>query len=200
MEIGLYIRNKTNQHLRPLLIKTECEVCKETENLELHHIQPFAQLLEKCLKNLEYEYFKDSKEYTNTELENITNWMLGVQLKINYLTVCRVCHIDIHNKDGGFYNTTNKFNNYISASRTKKELTEEKNIKDVVIPYLDSVVGKKLYKCEQDELISIINIKINGRQQRSYSKLNEKLNVMNLPYSILPKKSNSMRYWVVTHI
>lgn len=51
--------------------------------------------------------------------------------------------------------------------------------------YLASVVRKRLYKEEQKELIEKINIMVNGKQQRSYSKLNEGLKMIKLPYIII---------------
>ncbi|MDK0617126.1 restriction endonuclease subunit R [Clostridium perfringens] len=66
--------------------------------------------------------------------------------------------------------------------------------------YLDKIVGKKLFKEEQKELIDKINVRVNGRQQKTYKKLNEGLNMLSLSYIILPKKSNNMRYWTIEKI
>lgn len=63
--------------------------------------------------------------------------------------------------------------------------------------YLDKIIGKKLFKEEQRELIDKINVRVNGRQQKTYKKLNEGLNMLSLSYIILPKKSNNMRYWII---
>lgn len=63
--------------------------------------------------------------------------------------------------------------------------------------YLDGVVGVKLFKEQQNELIQMINCRVNGRQQRSYNKLNKALEILNLQYKILSKKSNNMRYWII---
>lgn len=79
-------------------------------------------------------------------------------------------------------------------------LIDEEYEKENLEKYLDSIVGRKLYKEEQNELIDIIDLRVNGRQQRSYSKLNEGLKMINLPYIILPKKSNNKRYWIVEKI
>lgn len=66
--------------------------------------------------------------------------------------------------------------------------------------YLDSIVGIKLYKDDQKELIDMIDLRVNSKQQKSYKKLNEGLNMLNLPFIILPKKSNDKRYWIVERI
>lgn len=79
-------------------------------------------------------------------------------------------------------------------------LIDEEYEKEELEKYLDNIVGRKLYKKEQNELKEIIDLRVNGRQQRSYSKLNEGLKMISLPYIILPKKSNNKRYWIVEKI
>ena len=69
-----------------------------------------------------------------------------------------------------------------------------------VFIYLNNLVGERLYKEQQEELINKISLKVNGRIQKSYSKLNEGLKMINLKYIIIPKKSNSIRYWVIEKI
>lgn len=66
--------------------------------------------------------------------------------------------------------------------------------------YLESIVGEKLYKEEQKKLINKIDLRVNGRQQKTYKKLNEGLDMIKLPYVILPKKSNNIRYWIVEKV
>lgn len=63
--------------------------------------------------------------------------------------------------------------------------------------YIDSVVGKRLFKENQKELIERIDLRVDGKQQKSYTKLNEGLEMIKLPFIIIPKKSGSMRYWLV---
>jgi hypothetical protein len=57
-----------------------------------------------------------------------------------------------------------------------------------------------LFKQDQNELIDKIDLKVNGRKQRSYKKLNDGLNMINLPYIIIPKKSGNERYWIIEKI
>lgn len=66
--------------------------------------------------------------------------------------------------------------------------------------YLESLEGERLHKEEQKMLIEKIDLKVNGRIQKSYRKLNEGLQMIKLPYIILPKKSNDKRYWIVEKI
>lgn len=88
-------------------------------------------------------------------------------------------------QETGKYNYTTLEENY------KEESMEE---------YLEKLIGKKLFKDEQKELIDKIDVRVNSRQQKSYKKLNEGLKMINCPYIIIPKKSNSVRYWIIEKI
>ena len=77
---------------------------------------------------------------------------------------------------------------------------EEQNKCNELKEYLDSISDIKLNKIKQKELIEKIDLRVNGRQQKSYSKLNEGLKMLNLPYIILPKRTKSERYWIITNI
>jgi len=96
MLLKSYVRNKFKKYVRPLLIKDKCECCEETVGLELHHLKSFSDLLDECLNRLGYTYYKYKNDYTNEELDNIVNWMIGVQMKIKYITLCEKCHGNVH--------------------------------------------------------------------------------------------------------
>ena len=80
------------------------------------------------------------------------------------------------------------------------KLEGEHKLKSELELYLDGIVDKRLHKEEQLELIEKINLRVNGKQQKSYSKLNEGLKMIGLNYIIIPKKSGSTRYWIVNKI
>jgi len=42
----------------------------------------------------------NKKYYTEVQLQNITNWMIGVQMKIGYRTLCGKCHALSHDIGG----------------------------------------------------------------------------------------------------
>ena len=94
------------------------------------------------------------------------------------------------------YFLLDKLGDTIKVITDMKEVDEGKKM-NKLDEYLDSISKTKLYKEEQKELIHKIDVRINGRQQRSYSKLNEGLKMLNLNYIIIPKKSNDKRYWIV---
>ena len=100
MLLKSYERIKFNEYVKPLFIKDKCELCGEILELELHHSKPFSELLNECLLSLGYEYHKNKKYYTELQLQNITNWMIGVQMKIGYRTLCGKCHALSHDIGG----------------------------------------------------------------------------------------------------
>jgi hypothetical protein len=76
-------------------------------------------------------------------------------------------------------------------------LIEEDYMIDSLEMYLEQLIGKKLFKDEQKELIDKINLRVDGRQQKSYSKLNDGLKMINLNYVIVPKRNSDSRYWII---
>ena len=201
MKIDLYIRSKTSQYLRDLIIKDKCEVCNKDSDLELHHIKAFAVIMNECFESLGYDRHEDTESYTDTQLINIANWMLGAQLQSTYSTLCQTCHTDWHSERGGFYKTTNKFDEYYKRKEAEDKLKEIDRCKNVIKPYLKSILGKKLYREEQVQLANTIEFKVDGKKQKSYRKLNYALHEkFKLPYIITPKRTNSTRYWIIEKI
>ena len=212
MNIDAYIRSKTSQYLRDLIIKDKCEICDSIDNLELHHIKAFAVIMNECLETLGYDRHDDTESYTDVELINIVNWMLGAQLQSTYSTLCQTCHTDWHSEQGGFYKTTNKFDEYYRKKEIEDKLKEINRCENIIKPYVESVVGNELYREDKQKLIDIIDFRVNGKRQRSYSKLNYALrDVLNLPYKIIisggksyrdkdGKVKSSKTYWVIEKI
>lgn len=79
-------------------------------------------------------------------------------------------------------------------------ILEESYKADTLENYLNDMIGKKIFKEDQHELIEKISLKVDGKIQKSYSKLNEGLKMINLPFIIIPKKSNDKRYWIIDKI
>lgn len=82
----------------------------------------------------------------------------------------------------GFYDEEDHYYNYIVIDKEQRKLKLNE--------YLESITGKKLYKDEQKELIDMIDLRVNGRQQRSFKKLNDGLEMLKLPYVILNNVDN----------
>ena len=196
-KIKSLIRSDFSAKLRPLLIKNKCEYCGAIENLELHHSIQFVELLNKAIEDLNINIDIISEE----ELDKLRTYMLGLQIQIKNITLCDKCHDKFH-KENELSNKIKNNNIKLAHEKLKKQKeTERQTYNETILkPYLESMVGKRLYKEARNKLIDIIDYRENGRQQKSYSKLNEGLKMLNLPYIILPKRTKSERYWVITKI
>lgn len=123
------------------------------------------------------------------DIANIQSMLgkLGTRnLKIKYAYCKHIAKkLDKYDKDDNFYNYS---------------IWEEEKDNNVLVTYLESIKGKKLLKDEQKELIEKIDVRINGRQQKTYKKLNDGLEMINLPFIIIPKRTKNERYWIVDEI
>lgn len=98
MNLREYLRNEWSQYIRPIIIKDKCEFCGCDDELHLHHIDRFHNLLVETLEELMLQEL-DTYNYNELELKQISNFMLAKQLKSEYKTLCRSCHIILHNKE-----------------------------------------------------------------------------------------------------
>ena len=51
MKIEAYLRNEVAEHFVPLVKKDRCEECNSEENLEVHHIKQFINIVYEALDN-----------------------------------------------------------------------------------------------------------------------------------------------------
>ena len=91
------LRAEFNNHIRPIKINSQCEFCGSCDDLHLHHIDTFSNLLDETLEDLNINVY--SENFTDSEVENINNIMLGKQLRSKLATLCKNCHKEVH-KDG----------------------------------------------------------------------------------------------------
>ena len=200
MKLREYVRGQSVRHLIPLFKKDKCEACGTEERLEWHHVIPFAQLLSDCLEVLGYDN-KDVGEYTENQLYNIDSYMLGSQIIKGSMTLCKNCHMKLHGVMGGFSNATDNAREltklYYEKQRVNNKIKESDRYIEIVEPFLEQVEGISLCKNDKEPLIQMINCRKDGKQQRSYAKLNEKLTKMKSEYRIIPKRTCSGRYWIV---
>lgn len=197
MKLEQYIRAEINNKIIPLVKKDKCEICNSNENLEVHHVKPFAEILYETLNQLKLEY-ADTNKYTKKELNIITNIILGKHLKYKCITVCHDCHKNIIHKNG----TSNIGKNgreirktYNLEKKYKKELIKNKNIKNQIqiklIPYLTNITNKRIFKENKQKLINIINLKDDrGRQQKSISLINTYFKNNQIPFIINHNRDN----------
>lgn len=120
-----------------------------------------------------------------------------------FKSIVDLAEIDIMKNLGkyGFCKALSKKLGFYDQERGYEYRMIEEDIKnDNLEMFLESLKDTKLYKPEQNKLIDMIDLKVNGRKQKSYTKLNKGLNMINLPYIIIPKKSGNERYWIVEKI
>lgn len=98
MNLREYLRKEWSQYIRPLMVKNKCGFCGCEEELHLHHIDRFHNLLVETLEELQLQEL-DTEFYGEFELKQISNFMLAKQLKSEYKTLCKTCHIKLHNKE-----------------------------------------------------------------------------------------------------
>lgn len=93
MTLEQFLRGKINNVFIPLVKKDKCGMCNSKDKLHLHHMKPFAVMLEETLDELDLKYY-NKNDYTDIEIKNITNVMLGKHLDSYYLTLCKDCHFE----------------------------------------------------------------------------------------------------------
>lgn len=125
-----------------------------------------------------------------------------VELKLNELMffklVTQLQEIDSMKE----YNSKDNYVEYMKdlLGVKTKLVHEDFASKETLEDYLESIVGKKLNKEDQNELISKVDLRVDGKQQRSYKKLNGGLEMIGLGYTILPKRNKNERYWEIHKI
>lgn len=94
-----YIRIKVWHKFVKLVKKNKCEQCGGIEDLQVHHIYPFANMVKDTLVELGLEEYETIDNYTKLELKNIEEKVLGKHLFYTYKTLCIHCHLSvIHRK------------------------------------------------------------------------------------------------------
>lgn len=164
--------------------KDECEFCGSEDNLEVHHLKMFKDILSESLHELKLDY-KDTNKYTKSELSLIVNIILGKHLGIEYYTLCKICHKSLHSETWDKICNNDKHKQYYEMKELKKQFVRNKYNIDVMIPYLNTKIETKLYRKERDDLIKITDIKdTRGRPLSSYTYINTYFYDNNIKYKI----------------
>lgn len=203
-----------------ILITTTCmDAGVNIKDKELKHIVCDVKDTETLIQCIGRKRLEDSRDKINLLIKNITNQQLGgikTQLNkkremaqylkdnINYLSYIK-CLLDIIEIDkmldlndfGYCRYLARKFGFYNMEDGYTYGVWEDEEKCNDLEAYLISIVGRKLLKNEQKELVEKIDVRVDGKQQKSYRKLNDGLDMINLPFIIIPKKSGSVRYWIV---
>jgi len=185
-KIYVYIKNISNHQLAAIKTQLKNKIYK-AEFLKKHTVKEYIR------------EFPRSNDYSNIVYDVITNEDDKGTKKYNELMYFK-CKLDI-----GDIALINEYGDYgyckyikkILNHKKKHKIIEEDYKKDRLKKYLKSIVGKRLFKEEQKELINLIDLRVDSKQQRSYSKLNEGLKMIKLKFMIIPKKTDNTRFWVV---
>ena len=216
MTLRQLLRQDFGARVRPLLIKSTCEVCgSETEQLHVHHVTYFQDLLSETLEELQLEFHDEEYEqhYTESQIEMIRNIMLGKQMRIEYITCCESCHLDLHEgsycppKKGKRKEWAEKMAAIREGYRKERELQEIQRMELEVKPYLESIVGERFITPEQKTvLIEFCGCKDEqGRLVKTPKAINKVLAKYGVHYEIKIKETSKMvegkkvkiKYWVV---
>ena len=146
MDLKLYERTYFNKYIVPVYKKDRCECCGAKEDLDLHHEERFIESLRKTLKLFNLEE-KDTSEYTKEELDIITNYMLGVQVKQKYKTLCSKCHMEEHSKQ---INYNERYG--IETIRITDEEEVKEKLEYIKNNYIPKILNKKLTLKDKDEI------------------------------------------------
>lgn len=98
MNLREYLRNDFQDYIRPIIVKDACDFCGEVDHLHLHHIDKFHNLLMETLDELKLQEL-DTDDYDEFELKSIRNFMLAKQIKCEYKTLCKTCHMKLHGQE-----------------------------------------------------------------------------------------------------
>lgn len=189
-KIQLYIKNINNQVLggKQTQLNKKREMAKY---LKEHTIEEYI-----------HKYFKENDKY-NMVYDVLSDDKKSYTKKINWLMYFK-CLIDLTEIDKiKSYDDKFGYSKYIADlfGIEKYRLIEEENQRESLEQYLDSIVGKKLYKDEQKELINVVGLKdARCRLQKSIKQLNLYFEENKIPYIIIPKKSCNSRFWIVETI
>ena len=207
-ELIIKLRAEFNNYISPIKINNQCEFCGSCDDLHLHHIDTFSNLLDETLEDLKINIY--SENFTDSEVENINNIMLGKQLKSRFVTLCKNCHKEVH-KDG-YIKARDKLKP--KAPKTPKIISAEE-IK-ILEEYLEDCVANNVeFLTMQDREPLIKKIGLVDEKHSNFKKgkmayvknidtLNSRLTYLGLNYQIvqLPPGTtrNKKRYraiWII---
>lgn len=188
-KIYVYIKTINNQQLggKETQLKRKIE---KADYLKEHTVQEYILKYPRSL-----DYSNIIYDDPVTEEDKCTK---RINELMYYKCKCDISEINTIKTFGKFAYT--KYIAKMLGFENNYRLIEEDYMKSELEEYLESIIGKKLFKEEQKELIDRIGLKVDGKVQKSYFKLNEGLKMINLNYIILPKKSNNKRYWIIEKI
>ena len=159
MNLREYLRNEWTDYIRSFIIKDKCEMCESKEHLELHHASArFEDLLMETLKELALKE-KDTNDYTEKELNMISNIMLGRQMKIEHKTLCKIHHKKVHEEEA--LNGQGSFNDFGGYFFIDLKAIKEENLSPIMLTRFIRLASAMNYKNQVEADVQDI-LKVNA--------------------------------------
>jgi hypothetical protein len=197
-------RNRVRHDIKMLLTKEpidtdgqliEYDQFKNEYPTGIYYSTPLvAHLMEK--KYLNIKLTKEDKNYLVTKYAMIPHDKKKATWQTFKEDLKRANYKVITNNKGTFIlHKDDDFKTIMKESRKKMNENEE------LYNYLNELETIPLDKDKQKELIDKINVRVNGRQQKSYTKINEGLKMINLPFAIDSKRltinGQKDTFWII---
>jgi len=199
LDLKGYERMKIKNIIKPIFMKEKCENCGINKNLELHHHTQFAKMLKETLDRLGYSYKSMTEDYTNEQLENITDMLLGIHIRSMFSTLCDECHSKIH--------TSGKL---IIHYLKEKKIKEENDLDRLKLnTIIDRFINTKMFKNEQIIFKELLNQLFNP-PKRSHGSIglktiNSFFKDNNINFFVLSKTETTRKsgnhkkvYWIIS--
>lgn len=192
-KICLYIKSISNKQLGGMKTQINNKI-KKAEYLRKHTVKEYIEEFPRAndYNNIVYDdIVKDNKDNCTKRINELM-YFKNVNDKVLIDTILGL----------GKYG----YNKYLADKFNIKKyrLIEEDFEVSKLELYLESVIDKRLHKEDQEELIKQINVKVNGKLQKSYGKLNQGLQMLELPYIIISKRvkeNNKLNtIWIVNKL
>ena len=168
-DLAVYLRNTVWNKFIPLVKKDKCEVCGGTENLQVHHMYSFAQIIDDTLADLNLKR-KPVGEYSNLELKNIREKVMGKHLLYKYETLCKNCHLCGVHKHKRIkveeFIIPNQFLNTILFKQQLIELIKKYNFRNKKYDLI--TVNKFLNLIKDRYKVTKKKIRVDGKQVTTY--------------------------------
>lgn len=202
-KIYLYIKAITNEQLGGKETQLKNKI-KKADFLRKHTVKEYIK------------EFPRSNDYTNIIYDEVINDENNCTKKINELMYFK-CNSDISDiqcikmyKDFGYCKYIAYMFGFVDEE-TKEynyRLIEEDKHRNKLEEYLESNIGKKLYKEDRKELIDLINLRQDGKQLKSAESFNASFKEQKIPYIIEVPERLSYRdingkvkkektYWII---
>lgn len=199
-KFNLYIKNISNQTLGGMETQLKKKI-DMADFLKTHSVKAFIDKYRRQydVSNIVYDDIVEEDDKGTKKI----NELMFFKVKTDLETIATIKQ---HGKYGYCQYMSDLFGFVDGEGHYLYRVIEEDYETDKLIKYLEGIIGKKLVKEDQQELIDIINLRdCRNRQQKSIKQLNAYFEENDLKYLIVPKESSEIldgqkknyRYWQI---